>query len=155
MINFSLKGITAEELSFKVNRIKIENPKFEIKPAFTRQIRQANENPNIFIVALECKILTTDDSPKPFDLVARLVGVFDTDGIASDEDKKAFGAKATEIMFPFLRSAVASLTTTAMVSPLVLPVLPGGLLFPEDRPAQPQGNTGKQYTLSFDESLLN
>ncbi len=42
-----------------------------------------------------------------------------------------------------------------MINPLTLPVIPGDILFPEDRPAQPEGNTGKQYTLTFDSSLLN
>ena len=45
MIKYSLKALTADELSFKVNPIKATpETKFEIKPFFSRQIRQANEN---------------------------------------------------------------------------------------------------------------
>ena len=48
MIEYSLKALTAEELSFKVNPIKAKpDTKFEIKPLFSRQIRHANENPKI------------------------------------------------------------------------------------------------------------
>lgn len=155
MIHFSLKGVTAEELSFKVNRIKIENPRFEIKPQFARQVRQANDNPNIYIVALSCKIESTETDPKPFNVTASYLGVFETDGITNDEERKLFSIKATEILVPFVRSSVASLTATAMINPLMLPVIPGDILFPDDRPAQPEEGTGKQYTLSFDESLLN
>lgn len=155
MINFSLKGVTAEELSFKVNKIKIENPRFEIKPQFARQVRQANDNHNIYIVALSCKIESTEAEPKPFDVRANFLGVFDTDGITNDEERKLFSIKATEILLPFVRSAVANLTATAMINPLMLPAVPGDILFPDDRPAQPEQSTGKQYTLSFDESLLN
>ncbi len=155
MINFSLRGITAEELSFKTNRIKLADPKFEIKPTFSRQVRKANENPNIYVIALDCKIESTEEAPKPFNLIVRYIGVFETDGIQTEEDRKAFSIKATEILFPYLRQGVTALTTTAMLNPLVLPVVPGDVLFPEDRPVQPEGNTGKQYTISFDESLLN
>lgn len=155
MINFSLKGVTAEELSFKVNKVKIENPRFEIKPSFSRQIRRANDNANIYVVSLSCKIEGTEAEPKPFDISVNYLGIFETDGINTDEERKLFAIKATEIMFPFLRAGVANLTSTAMINPLMLPVIPGDILFPDDRPAQPEGNTGKQYTLSFDESLLN
>jgi len=155
MINFSLKGVTAEELSFKVNKIKIENPRFEIKPTFSRQVRQANENANVYVVSLSCKIETTEQEPKPFNITASYMGIFETDGITNDDERKLFAIKATEILLPFLRSAVANLTAAAMINPLMLPTIPGDILFPEDRPVQPAGNTGKQYTLSFDESLLN
>lgn len=155
MINFSLKGITAEELSFKVNKVQLADPRFEIKPTFSRQVRSSNDNANIYVVALDCKIESSAESPKPFNIVARYLGIFDTDGIATDEDRKLFAIKATEIMYPYLRQGVSSLTTTAMLNPLTLPVIPGDILFPEDRPVQPEGNTGKQYTISFDESLLN
>lgn len=156
MINFSLKGVTAEELSFKVNNVKIENPRFEIKPAFSRQVRRAtNDSSNIYVVALSCKIESTEAEPKPFNVSVNYIGIFETDGINSDEERKLFAIKATEILLPFVRAGVANLTSTAMINPLMLPVIPGDILFPDDRPAQPEGNTGKQYTLSFDESLLN
>ena len=91
MIEYSLKALTADELSFKVNPIKAApDTKFEIKPVFTRQIRQANENPKVNIVILECKIESTEESPKPFNLHARFVGVFEVNNMASDEDKRIF-----------------------------------------------------------------
>lgn len=155
MISFSLRGLTAEELSFKVNRITMKDPKFEIKPAFSRQVRMTNENSNVYVVSLDCKIEHTEESPKPFNLTVRYLGVFETEGIENDADRKAFAIKATEIMFPYLRQGVTALTSTAMINPLTLPVIPGDILFPEDRPVQPQGSNGKQYTLSFDPSLLN
>lgn len=66
MIDYTLKGLTADELYFKVNPIKATaDTKFEIKPLFSRQIRQANENPEINVVMLECKIETNEKEPKP------------------------------------------------------------------------------------------
>ena len=62
MIKYSLKALTADELSFKVNPIKATpETKFEIKPFFSRQIRQANENQKIHLVILECKIENKED----------------------------------------------------------------------------------------------
>ncbi len=149
MIDYSLKGLTADELFFKVNPIKATaDTKFEIKPLFSRQIRQANDNPEINVVMLECKIETNDKEPKPFNLTVRLMGVFEVKNMQNDEDRRIFAINATETMFPYLRAAVTNLTADALVNPLTLPVVPGSTLFPEDR-----GTTG--YTLNIDPNSLN
>lgn len=149
MIKYSLKALTADELSFKVNPLKVTpDTKFEIKPFFSRQIRQANENSKINIVILECKIESTEESPKPFNLLARFVGIFEVEDMKTDEDKRIFAINATETMFPYLRASITNLTADALVNPLTLPVVPGATLFPEDRGAN-------QYTLNFDPTILN
>ena len=149
MIDYTLKGLTADELYLKVNPIKATaETKFEIKPLFSRQIRQANENPEINVVMLECKIETKEDEPKPFNLTVRLMGVFEVKNMNNDDDRRIFAINATETMFPYLRAAVTNLTADALVNPLTLPVVPGSTLFPEDR-----GTTG--YTLNIDPNSLN
>ena len=149
MIEYSLKAITADELSFKVNPVKATpETKFEIKPFFSRQIRQANENPLINIVILECKIESTDDSPKPFNLLARFVGVFEVKNMTTAEDRRIFAINATETLFPYLRAAITNLTADALINPLTLPVVSGATLFPDDRA---QGG----YTLNFDPKVIN
>ncbi len=149
MIQYSLKALSADELSFKVNPLKAApDTKFEIKPFFSRQIRQANENPKINIVILECKIESTEESPKPFNLLARFVGVFEVNNMTTDEDRRIFAINATETMFPYLRAAVTNLTADALINPLTLPVVPGATLFPDDRGPN-------QYTLNFDPTVLN
>ena len=86
MIEYSLKALTADELSFKVNPVKATpDTKFEIKPLFSRQIRHVTENPKINIVVLECKIESTEESPKPFNLLARFVGVFEVQNMETDQ----------------------------------------------------------------------
>ena len=149
MIQYSLKALSADELSFKVNPVKATpDTKFEIKPLFSRQIRQANENQKIHVVVLECKIESTQESPKPFNLLARFVGVFEVNNMTTDEDKRIFAINATETMFPYLRAAVTNLTADALINPLTLPVVPGATLFPDDRGPN-------QYTLNFDPTVVN
>lgn len=149
MIQYALKGLTADELSFKVNPVRATpDSKFEIKPMFSRQIRQANENPKINIVILECKIESTDEAPKPFNLHVRFVGIFEVENMNTDEDKRIFAVNATETMFPYLRAAVTNLTADALINPLTLPVISGATLFPEDRGPN-------QYTLNFDPTVIN
>lgn len=149
MIQYSMKALSADELSFKVNPVKAApDTRFEIKPFFSRQIRQANENPKINIVILECKIEGTEEAPKPFNLLARFVGVFEVNNMETEEDKRIFAINATETMFPYLRAAVTNLTADALINPLTLPVVSGATLFPDDRGPN-------QYTLNFDPKVLN
>ena len=149
MIEYSLKALTADELSFKVNPVKATpDTKFEIKPFFSRQIRHVTDNPKINIVVLECKIESTEESPKPFNLLARFVGVFEVQNMETDEDKRIFAINATETIFPYLRAAVTNLTADALVNPLTLPVVSGATIFPDDRGAN-------KYTLNFDPKVIN
>ena len=131
-INFSLKGIRADEMRFNLNNVRItKDMKIELKPAFSRQVRTATQNEKIFFVSLAVKIESTDEMPKPFDLFAKITGVFEAAAV-SEEEKKAFTVEATNVLYPYLRSAVTNLTTAAFAAPLVLPVV-NGVIFPEDK----------------------
>ena len=51
-MKFDFKGITAEELSFKLNHVKLEpDQKLDIKPQFSRQVRKVNGNEKINFVS--------------------------------------------------------------------------------------------------------
>ncbi|MBQ9729809.1 MAG: protein-export chaperone SecB [Clostridia bacterium] len=135
-MKYALRGITAEELSYSINRVKMDpNTKFEIKPQFSRTIRTVKENDKLHFVTLEVKVQSTEDSPKPFNLTARLVGIFEAEDVNTDEDRQILAISMTEIVYPYLRSAVSALTANAFVNPLILPVIPAGTMFPEDREA--------------------
>ncbi len=63
-MKYEFKGITGEELSFKLNRVKIApNDKLDIKPQFSRQVRKVNGNDKLNFLALSVKIESTDEEP--------------------------------------------------------------------------------------------
>ena len=127
-----LKGIRADELLFRVNGVPPKTDgKLELKPAFSRKVRRASGEENIFLLTLSVRIESTPEEPKPFDLTASLTGVFGTDA-AGEEGVRAAVVEATQVVFPYLRAAVTGLTSAAMAAPIVLPVI-AGPLFPEDR----------------------
>ena len=132
-MKYDFKGITAEELSFKLNRVRLEpNAKLDIKPQFSRQVRKVNGNDKLNFVALSVKIESTEQEPKPFDINVTLVGIFEVEDVASDADERKFVIEATKLLYPYLRSAVTNLTASAYVAPLNLPVITTPI-FPEDR----------------------
>lgn len=139
-MKYALRGITAEELTYTMNRIKIEkDTKFEIKPQFSRTVRRVQENDKLWFLALEVKVESTEEAPKPFNLKARLVGVFEAEDIQDELDRKDLVINMTEVVYPYLRAAVSSLTANAFINPMMLPVIPAGTMFPEDRGEAPEG----------------
>lgn len=139
-MKYALRGITAEELSYTMNRVKMDrNTKFEIKPQFSRTIRRVQENDKLYFVSLEVKVESTEAEPKPFNLKARLVGIFEAEEVETDEDRQVLAISTTEIVYPYLRAAVSALTANAFINPLILPVIPAGTMFPEDRGESGEG----------------
>ncbi len=149
MIQYKLLQINAEELDFKLTPIKAApNTQVKIPFRFGRMFRQAQNNPKINLVALECNIEGTEENPSPFTLHVRMVGAFEVENMNTDEDRRVFGMNATETVFPYLRAAITSLTATALITPLVPPVVPAIAIFPEDR-------GGGNYTINFDPKTIN
>ncbi len=138
-MKYALRGITAEELSYTINRIKMDkDTKFEIKPQFSRTVRRVQENDKLWFLTLEVKVESTEEAPKPFDLKVRLVGVFEAEDLQDDLDRRDLVINMTEVVYPYLRAAVSSLTANAFINPMMLPVIPAGTMFPEDRGEAPQ-----------------
>ncbi len=132
-MKYDFKGITTEQLSFKLNRVKLEpNQRLDIKPQFSRQVRKSNDNPKLMFVNLKVAILTNDKEPKPFDIEVSIVGVYELETAPNPQQERDFVIEATGMLYPYLRTAVTNITAQAYITPLNLPVITGPL-FPEDR----------------------
>ena len=133
MMKYDFKGISCEQLSFKLNRVRLEpNQRLDIKPQFSRQVRKSNENPKMMFVNLKVAVLTNENEPKPFDIEVSSVGIYDLAAVADARQERDFVIEATSMLYPYLRSMVTNLTAQAYIQPLNLPVL-NGPIFPEDR----------------------
>ena len=137
-MKYALGRIMAEEVTYTMNRIKVDqNTKFEIKPQFSRTVRRVQENDKIWFLTLEVKVESTEEAPKPFNLKVRLVGAFEAEEVETEEDRRDLVINMTEIVYPYLRATVSALTANAFINPLMLPVIPAGTMFPEDRGEAP------------------
>ncbi|MDE6850224.1 MAG: protein-export chaperone SecB, partial [Clostridia bacterium] len=118
-MNYDFKGITTEELTYKLNRVQIApNQRLDIKPQFARQVRKPNDNKKLIFISLAVKIESNEKEPKPFDLSVNLVGIFELEKEDYNaQEERAFVIEATQLLYPYLRSAVSNLTAQAYVSP--------------------------------------
>lgn len=132
-MKYDFKGITCEQLSFKLNRVKLEpNQRLDIKPQFSRQVRKANENNKLMFINLKVAVLSTEAEPKPFDIEVSIVGIYELAETPNAQQERDFVIEATGMLYPYLRAMVTNLTAQAYIQPLNLPVI-NGPIFPEDR----------------------
>ena len=133
-MRYDFKGITTEELSYKLNRVQVApNQRLDIKPQFARQVRKPNDNKKLVFISLAVKIESTEQEPKPFDINVNLVGVYELEKEDyTQQEERAFVIEATQMLYPYLRATVTNLTAQAYISPLNLPII-NGPIFPEDR----------------------
>lgn len=132
-MKYEFKGITTEELSYKLNRVRIDpQQKLDIRPQFARQVRKANDNPKLNFVALSVKVESTEAEPKPFNINVGIVGIFELEEIPTPQQEREFVIEVTSMLYPYLRTMVTNLTAQAFIAPLNLPLITGPL-FPEDR----------------------
>ena len=132
-MKFALRGVNAEEMSFKLNPIKMKpGERIELNPQFGHMFRKADEK--IWIAGIEVKIESTEDKPKPYNLKVRMVGVFEAEEVDTKEDEELLKVSAIETVFPYVRAAISGMTANAFVQPVVLPVFPGSLLVGENAP---------------------
>lgn len=133
-MKFAIVNVLTEDVHCTLNHIKPqENKRIALKPRFGRKITQAADNERIWFVDLEVLVVGSEEEPTPFNLRVRTRGIFEAEGLDNEQDKKVFDLSATEVVFPYLRSVVATLTGSAFNQPFMLPAIPTTAIFPEDR----------------------
>ena len=116
-----LLGYRIDESNFKMNPVK-PNEKFTISPRFSCTIKG---NPERFSASLSVDIGEAfSGSPTPFDLRAVIVGNFligEDVGTTRERQIRA----AVDVLFPYLRAFVSTLTSVSGIPPFILPFLSG------------------------------
>ena len=110
-----------KELSL-INHDSNSNASYQIKPLFSKKISKKGENE--YEVAIKVEIKDTPDNPFPFDLTATIALITKIDGSIDEESLNEYLNKScVQIIFPYLRSSVTSLTSASLMTPLVLPII--------------------------------
>ena len=113
-------------LNYKVNQIHFDlNPDFDskdfnVKPTFKREINKIDADKAQ--VVLKISMNSTQEAPSPFALQIVISGVFELKDW-ENSNPEIMKVNTVAILFPFLRSLLATVTCNAAVPPYVLPVL--------------------------------
>lgn len=122
------EGYRFDAIHFELTQGLDQNAKYELSPTFSRTVSAQNDN---IEVQLSLNIESTPDNPAPFSLRIAMTGKFVLTMVQEDVKlrEQLINDNTVAIMFPFLRSAVSTLTTTANFPPLILPVINLSTLF--------------------------
>lgn len=120
------KNYTVEEIYFKKTPVENTKKKFEFEPKFARKLDELGNNKYDFSLSVE--IGSKEDHSMPFELVVILTGHFllkeeEEDPISDEVRKSLLMNNTSAILFPFLRSIVATVTSNSNMPALILPVM--------------------------------
>jgi len=117
---------TTNEIVFTQNFI--DEGQFQFIPKLTRKIGKINDNN--FYTDLILKINNTDENPFPVNIKISFRAIFEFNDIDDQKEVELFlKIQAVHIMYPYLRSMLTNLTNTAMMPPLILPIIDASQIF--------------------------
>lgn len=119
--------LVTNEISMKVN--DIPDGEFKIIPKFTRSVGMLSETTGYMELVTE--IMNTPDNPFPVDIKVSITAVFDMDNFPKEQYDSFLKLNAVQIVFPYVRNIISNITTSAMIPPIILPIVDVKKLFPE------------------------
>lgn len=123
-------SFVTDRLELKNNHIQGRN--FKLKPKITRKTGKIKDD--IFFCNLILEVKSSSDQQFPIDLFIDFKGIFQfRPGDSEDVIQEFLKTEAVQILFPYLRTMVTNLTTTAMLPPIILPIADLTKLFPDNR----------------------
>lgn len=124
-INFQMM---TNELSLKNNNLA--EGTFQFAPVFTRQI-QKDEKYGCTRLIIEAK--NTKENPFPIDIKVDVMARIELTEIPEELRDELLEINAVSVLLPYVRTMITNMTTSAMMAPIVLPMLDPHEIFPENK----------------------
>lgn len=117
------------------NKISITNNhlnggNFTVDPQIKRTIAVIDENHSS--VTYDLTIMNTEEHPFPVDIEVSITGIFDISKLSKKSVDDFLEVQTCQILFPQIRTIVASLTSAAVMTPLLLPIIDARALFAKE-----------------------
>lgn len=101
---------------------QIKRTDFKINPIYSKKIIKHQDD--TYTIYLSIEIHNTEENPFPIDLDVEFEATFVFSNDYDTEKIDSFlSVNAIQIVFPFIRSAVNNLVTSALLPPLILPII--------------------------------
>lgn len=103
---------------------------YTVNPQIHRDISVLEDNKRAVTYVLEIK--NTPEHPFPLDITVSMTGVFDVSKLSNDNVDDFLKVQSCQIIFPQIRTIVSTLTSSALMHPILLPVIDARKLFPDN-----------------------
>ncbi len=122
LVNYTL---VTNEISLV--RHKTTGSTFTVDPKVHRKIDTIDDTKVAVTYVLEIK--DSEEHPFPLDIVVSLTGVFDISKLEKDKVDDFIKIQTCQILFPQIRTILATVTASAFLQPILLPVIDARKLF--------------------------
>jgi len=113
-------NIRARNIHLHDHDLKGQN--FKINPKYYKKITKLEND--TYKLELFIDIINTEDNPFPIDLSLDFETIFSFSEYQTEEEITNFlNINAIQMIFPFMRSAINSVVSAALMPPLVLPII--------------------------------
>jgi len=124
------------EMRFQTNEVSIKNNylpdgNYTVNPTFNRKTGFVDKD--TAFTELSVEIINTKEHPFPVDIRVSITGFFKNICIPPQQEEEFLKLSAVQILFPYLRSIISTVTTSSMYPPIILPIIDVNTLFPEDQ----------------------
>ena len=127
-----LTSYRIDQIDFKFNSLIKPGTKFQINPKIECKVGRKDKT---LLVNLSARVNEDISSPVPFNLNAVMFATFN---IKEEADQSVYAKEAMDALYPFLRSAVATITVNCNIPAYVLPVISASQATPKS--GNDQGN---------------
>ncbi|MBQ3804005.1 MAG: protein-export chaperone SecB [Oscillospiraceae bacterium] len=124
-INFQMM---TNEISLKNNNLPDGN--FKFAPTFTRQVRK-DEKFGCTRLIVEAK--NTKENPFPIDIKVDVMARIELAEVPEEARDEFLDNNAVSVLLPYVRTMITNITSSALMVPIVLPMLDPHELFPKDK----------------------
>ena len=113
--------IETSEISLKNHYLPYGN--YQLKPYLTRKYGKIEGQENRYCLELQAVFKDEPNNPFPIDLTIRIKGIFEIEGDDEEEINTFLKMQGMQMVFPYLRTMVSSITASALMPPIMLPII--------------------------------
>ena len=132
--NIQLASYRINQLEFKFNEGIKPGTKFNINPKIECKVGRKDKT---LFVNLSAKVNDDLSSPVPFNLFAAMFATF---VVQNEVDQSIYAQEAMEVLYPFLRAAIAGITANCNIPAYVLPYINQSNMVQEAQPVKNGGD---------------
>lgn len=125
--------IITDELKLKNNYLP--EGEFELKPQIARNVGIENKEEGKYYTLIKLKIDKNEENNFPVDIRVNIKAVFTLELEENCEDRhieRFLRQQGVHILYPYIRASVSSLSASAMIPPVTLPIINALSLFKDD-----------------------
>lgn len=119
---------TIKKMTIKTNEINLTNNNlpdgnFQVKPYITRRFGKVQEKEDEYSVEMQVVFKDEQDNRFPINLTVRITGLFEIEGADTQEINNFLKIQGVQLVFPYLRSMVSNITSSALFPSIMLPII--------------------------------